>query len=290
MTHPSLIGLREGVLDVAQLQALAAVSPVRLIEIQAHRPDAGAAARAPLAAGAVQVFWKDLLWLPDIRDFPDHELLQQRLRALGLDTDAPIVVYGEHRQYGFYARWALRHAGLRQIFVLERPELLASPLPQAAADAATVAIEPAPAPRRAFRQDVLDALRNGGIQIVDARSREEYDGWRVSPSGGLDHGAERAGHVPGAVNLHYQDLIDEHGALKPLDELRRRVAAAGIDGTRPIIAYCRLSHRASLLTYVLQEKLGYGDVRLYDGSWTEWGSTVGSPIAHNRPVQATWPG
>jgi thiosulfate/3-mercaptopyruvate sulfurtransferase len=284
MTQPSLTGLREGVLDVAQLQALAAATPVRLIEIQAHRPETGAVPPVPLAAGATQVFWKDLLWLSDIRDFPDRELLRQRLRAPGLDTDAPIVVYGEHRQYGFYARWVLRHAGLHPVFVLERPELLSEPLPDAAISATSVAIEPATAPRRALRQDVLDAVRDGGIQIVDARSREEYDGWRVSPPGGQDHGAERAGHVPGALNLHYQDLIDEHGALKPVEELRRRVAAAGIDGNRPIIAYCRLSHRASLLTYVLQEKLGYADVRLYDGSWTEWGSTVGSPIAHNRAL------
>ncbi|MBV7482031.1 sulfurtransferase [Bordetella sp. BOR01] len=288
MTHPSITGLREGTIDVDTLRALAAVSPVNLLEIQAHCPDPSAAVPATLAAGATRIFWKDLLWLPDTRDFAGRDLIEQRLQALGLASSAPIVAYGEHRQYGFYARWALRHAGLRQVFVLQRPELSTEPLagsvqPQSSAGQ-PVDIQPGPPPRRALRQDVLDALRDGGIQIVDARTREEYDGWRVSPPGGPDHGAERAGHVPGAVNLHYQDLLDEHGALKPLDELRRRVAAAGIDGSRPIIAYCRLSHRASLLAYVLQEKLGYADVRLYDGSWTEWGSTVGSPIAHNRPA------
>lgn len=282
--------LREGVLDIAALKALARAAPLNLLEIQAHRPEPGVRPAPTIAAGAARVFWKDLLWLNDIRDFPDREQLERRLRALGLAPAAPIVVYGEHRQYGFYARWVLRHAGLRQVFVLERPELLSQPLEAASAveesDGSNepIEIEAGPPPLRAFRTDVLDAVRDGTVQIVDARTREEYDGWRVSPPGGPDHGAERAGHVPGAVNLHYQDLLDEHGALRPVDELRRLVAAAGIDGSRPIIAYCRLAHRASLVTFVLQEKLGFPDVRLYDGSWTEWGSTVGSPIAHHRPA------
>jgi len=280
--------LREGTLDAASLRSLAATIPVGLIEIRAHPPEPGSTAAPTIAAGARPAFWKDLLWRPDTRDFADLDLLERRIAELGLDPGAPIVVYGEHRQYGFYARWALRYAGLRPVFVLERPEQLAQPLakptpPYTSSSPLPIEIDAGPAPRRALRQDILDSLCDGGIQIVDARTRQEYDGWRVSPPGGLDHGAERAGHIPGAVNLHYQDLLDEHGALKPIEALRRHVAEAGIDGSRPIIAYCRLSHRASLLTYVLQEKLGFPDVRLYDGSWTEWGSTVGSPITHNRP-------
>lgn len=272
--------LREGTLNVAALHALAARTALNLIEIRSHRSDT-----APAASGAIAVFWKDLLWLADVRDFAGEQLLGERLRRLGLDPGLPTVVYGDHRQYGFYARWALRHAGLRPVFVLERPEQLTTPLsiPVAAATPA-LRIETGPAPRRALRADVLAALGRADIQIVDARSREEYDGWRVSPPGSEDHGAERAGHIPGARHLHYLDLLDEHGQLRPDDDLRARTDAAGLRRDLPVIAYCRLSHRASLLTYVLQERLGYADVRLYDGSWTEWGSSVGSPIAHHRPA------
>lgn len=277
-THTPPARWREGTLTVPALRDLAAHTSLNLIEIRSHASDA-----APLAQGALTVFWKDLLWLPDIRDFADEALLRQRLRALGLDADRPTVLYGDHRQYGFYARWALRHAGLRPVFVLEQPEALTEALSVAAGALPAAAIENGPAPRRALRQDVLAAIGQDSVQIVDARSREEYDGWRVSPPGNDDHGAERAGHVPGARNLHYLDLLDAQGRLRPDDELRARVEAAGLRADRPVIAYCRLSHRASLLTFVLQERLGFADVRLYDGSWTEWGSTVGSPIAHHRP-------
>lgn len=275
--------LHEGTIDVPTLQSLARVARVNLLEIQAHRSSEEPS--GTIAAGASRIFWKDLLWLPDVRDFAHRELLRERLGALGLDIDDPVVVYGEHRQYGFYARWALRHAGLRPVFVLERPELLTHALPiPSLASGPVPTIESAASPRRALRQDVLEALRLGNVQIVDARSREEYDGWRVSPPGSEDHGAERAGHIPGALHLHYKDLIDEAGALKSTSVLRGLANAAGLHRDRPVIAYCRLSHRASLLTFVLQEKLGFEDVRLYDGSWTEWGSTVGSPIEHNRPA------
>ncbi|OZI37947.1 hypothetical protein CAL29_06180 [Bordetella genomosp. 10] len=270
--------LREGTLNAETLRALAARTALNLVEIRAQPSTA-----APAAAGAVPVFWKDLLWLPDVRDFADARLLGERLRRLGLDPGRPTVLYGEHRQYGFYARWALRHAGLRPVFVLERPEQLAAALPAPAPHLAPPPIDEGPAPRRALRQEVLAALGRRDVQIVDARSREEYDGWRVSPPGGHDHGAERAGHIPGARHLHYLDFLDAHGQLRPDDELHARADAAGLRADLPVIAYCRLSHRASLLVFVLQERLGYADVRLYDGSWTEWGSSVGSPIAHHRP-------
>jgi thiosulfate/3-mercaptopyruvate sulfurtransferase len=274
---------REGIIDADGLRAVAAHTAVNLIEIRSTQP--GTDSAGTTAAGATPVFWKDLLWHPDVRDFIGAAGLAPRFRQYGLDVNRPTVVYGDHRQYGFYARWVLRYAGLRPVFVLQRPEQVKRPLeiPSSTAQSkSAIAIEAGPAPRRILRQELLEALRDGGTQIVDARSREEFDGWRVSPPGSPDHGAERAGHIPGARNLHYKDLLGPDDVLKPLAELRRVVEAAGLRPDRPVITYCRLSHRASLLTFVLQELLSFDDVRLYDGSWTEWGSTVGSPIAHNR--------
>jgi thiosulfate/3-mercaptopyruvate sulfurtransferase len=273
--------LHEGTLDAGTLLSLSAGTRIALLEIQAHRRPADVT--DTVAPGAIPVYWKDLLWREDIRDFADAALLRTRLAQLGIAADTLIVVYGEHRQYAFYARWVLRHAGLGPVFVLERPETLGQALAPGASGAHELDIAAAPPARRALRPDVLAAVANPDVQVVDARSREEYDGWRVSPAGSEDHGAERAGHIPGALNLHYKDLLDEQGALKSESELRAIVAAAGLRPERPVIAYCRLSHRASLVTFVLQERLGFRDVRLYDGSWTEWGSAVGVPIAHNRP-------
>lgn len=277
-----ILALQDGTIDAPTLQSLSRTTRVTLIEIQAHARQHDAA--GTVVPGAIPAYWKDLLWREEIRDFADAALLQARFAKLGVAAGSIIVVYGEHRQYAFYARWVLRHAGIRSVFVLERPESLSHPLHDGLGEAQDVTIAEAPQPRRAFRQDVLAAIGNRNVQVVDARSREEFDGWRVSPVGSNDHGAERAGHIPGALHLHYQDLLDEAGTIKPNHALEAIVAAKGLHRERPVIAYCRLSHRASLLTFVLQERLGFRDVRLYDGSWTEWGSAVGMPIEHNRPA------
>ncbi|TLG13866.1 hypothetical protein FEK35_08745 [Nocardia cyriacigeorgica] len=128
-------------------------------------------------------------------------------------------------------------------------------------------------------RDQVRAAIGSPTAIVDLRSPEEYSGLRVAPATEpIDHGAERAGHIPGASSLPVQDLLDERGLLRPVAEIRARVAELGIDGASEIIAYCRLSHRAALGWLIFEELLGDRRVRVYDGSWTEWGSLVGAPI------------
>ena len=112
------------------------------------------------------------------------------------------------------------------------------------------------------------------------RSPEEYRGERVSPSWvAFDNGAERKGHIPGARHLFFEDLLDEKGALLPAEQLRARFEAEGSADAAEIVTYCRLSHRGSLAWFILTRILGYSNVRVYDGSWTEWGSIVGFPVA-----------
>jgi len=94
----------------------------------------------------------------------------------------------------------------------------------------------------------------------------------------FDHGAERMGHIPGGLHLFFEDLLEDDGTLLPPDELWARFDVLGIDEDAEIVTYCRLIHRASLGWFVLTRILGRPDVRVYDGSWTEWGSIVGVPI------------
>lgn len=137
--------LREGTIDVPTLRRAARRVPVTLLEIRADVPPHDASAPHAAAPGALPVYWKDLLWQPDSRDFADLNLLRDRLARLGHAPGGLIVVYGEHRQYGFYARWALRHAGLPRVFVLERPDLLEQALPVPPSAAGRLIVEPAPA-------------------------------------------------------------------------------------------------------------------------------------------------
>src|SRR5690606_4294090 len=108
---------------------------------------------------------------------------------------------------------------------------------------------------------VLAAIGSPAV-ILDLRSPEEYSGSRVSPgTEPIDHGAERAGHIPGALSLPVQDLLDEHGLLRPVARIRARIAELGIENAEQIIAYCRLSHRASLGWLVFTDLLGDHRVR-----------------------------
>ncbi len=111
-------------------------------------------------------------------------------------------------------------------------------------------------------------------QVIDARAGERFEGRVVEPRPGL-----RSGHIPGARSLPYNNLFDATtGAMKPLDELRKAFAGAGVDLARPIVTSCGSGVSAAVLTLALY-RLGVEDTALYDGSWAEWGVPDGPPVA-----------
>jgi thiosulfate/3-mercaptopyruvate sulfurtransferase len=131
---------------------------------------------------------------------------------------------------------------------------------------------------RARLTDVLDAVhKRTNASIVDIRSPDEYSGKIFSPPGSQEL-AVRAGHVPSAVNVTWSRAVNpQDGTILPPDQLKKLYAEAGIDGSRPVIVYCRIGERSSHTWFVLSKILGY-EVRNYDGSWTEYGNSVGVPI------------
>jgi thiosulfate/3-mercaptopyruvate sulfurtransferase len=260
-----------------------------VIAILSRHPQDGGATVA--VEGAHAFHWKELLWDERQRQFVGANTLRRRLRAAGVDPDRHLVLYGDHSQFGFYARWVLLRAGLHNVSVLdgglrawrasELPVIPLStvhtPLPPADGDLQPPAH--AQDDIRASRDQLLQRLGDDSLQILDIRTQEEYDGQRVGPDGG-NHGAERAGHIPGARLFPFASLLDEHSRLLPVASLRALADAAGLDAQRETVVYCRLSHRSTLAFFALTELLGFSKVRVYDGSWTEWGSLVGAPIAY----------
>jgi thiosulfate/3-mercaptopyruvate sulfurtransferase len=130
------------------------------------------------------------------------------------------------------------------------------------------------------RDGVLSAIDQPNRVILDFRSAEEYFGERVSPHGlGVpDHGAERAGRIPTARHFYYRELLNDDWTFKPADQLRAALLLRGVTDDDELIGYCRLSHRASLGWVALNDVAAIESMRVYDGSWTEWGSMVGMPI------------
>lgn len=234
--------------------------------------------------GSRWAHWKQLLWHETDRRFADPATLAARLGALGIGGDDELVLVGDPIQFATYAYWVLHMLG-REARVLDggRAHWLARGLPtEGGAPAAPQPVEH-PAGEEDFsasvgREDVLAAL-GGGVHILDFRSPEEYRGERVAPvTAPFDHGAERRGRIPGARHLWFERLLAENGTFRPAGELEETFREAGLSNSEPVIAYCRLSHRASLGWFVLRELLGRENVRVYDGSWTEWGSMVGMPV------------
>lgn len=237
--------------------------------------------------GARAVYWKSLLWHPDRREFASVTALTERLRRLGAGESSTVVFAGEPTQFAAYTLWVaaargiggtLKYldGGIEAWLLSDQP---ATPVPQRA-------VPDVPLPLRTPRFDdivvgrdgVLDAIA-AGTPLVDLRTPDEFSGRRVSPATeSTDHGAERYGHIPGARNLNVRELLDEHGRVLTISDLRTRIDELDIADTDALILYCRLSHRAALGWLVFEDLLGERGVRVYDGSWTEWGSIVGVPV------------
>jgi thiosulfate/3-mercaptopyruvate sulfurtransferase len=258
---------------------------VRLIEIAGMGQEEMQAYKAGHVPGAICWKWKEMLWDTHQRDFPAAADFAERLGAAGISNDTTVVFYGEGVQFGLYAWWTFKYCGHAKVCVLDgaryrwadegRP--LVTDVP---ASAAPVQYRPVARNEgmRIWRDEVLAALGKQDKLILDARSPEEYSGERVGGPGGPDIGALRYGRIPGARHLYFLDLLTANMSFKPAAELKALVESRGAAPGKDIIAYCRMSHRATVLYFVLTQLLGYRQVRIYDGSWTEWGNLVGVPI------------
>lgn len=235
--------------------------------------------------GARFVYWKSLAWDQGRRDFPRPEVLSQRLGAMGVSRSTRVVICGDPIQFGVYVYWCLKSSGHANVSVLDGGKHFwqeeGLPLSNKVAQGSLCSHEcdPADWTSRASREDVLDAIRDGGADILDVRTPDEYEGRRVSPvTHPIDNGAQVKGRIPGAHHLYYAELLRPDGRFLAAEDLLEKYAGAGIALDRSVITYCRLGHRASLAWFCLHEIGGHPSVRVYDGSWTEWGSMVGMPV------------
>ena len=131
---------------------------------------------------------------------------------------------------------------------------------------------------RAFRDEV-QKQSSSKKPLVDVRSPKEYSGELISMPNYPQEGAQRGGHIPGAVSIPWSQAVNEaDSTFKTPEELRALYEGKGIKPDEEVIAYCRIGERSSLTWFVLKYLLGYPNVKNYDGSWTEWGNLVDAPI------------
>jgi thiosulfate/3-mercaptopyruvate sulfurtransferase len=258
---------------------------IKVIEVSAKKGEEAGYAEKHIP-GAINFWWKDLCWDDTDRQFVTPEQLAKRLGDVGISDEDRLVLYGEPVQYGTYAFWALTMAGHPNLMVLDggRGKWMTGDLPTTNNVPETEVVEyKIQAPNESMRlgrDNVRDNLGKEGRFLLDVRSPEEYSGERVMEHGQFDHGAERGGRIPGAKHLFFKELINDDDTFKSAEELKAKFDAVGADPNKvdEIVAYCRLSHRATLAWTALTFILGYEGVKIYDGSWTEWGSIVGFPV------------
>lgn len=237
--------------------------------------------------GAFNIAWHTDLVDPVVRNIASPEAFQALARRAGINQGSTVVLYGDNNNwFAAWGAWVFEIYGVADVRILNggralweaegRP--LSSVAEQPAAGNFTV-IGSREAELRAFRDDVLSVV-NGDVDkvLVDIRSVAEYEGRIFAPEG-FQELAIRAGHIPGAANVPWAQAVNADGTFKSADELRALYGAAGVDGSKPIVVYCRIGERSSHTWFVLHRLLGY-EVQQYDGSWTEWGNSVGVPITN----------
>ncbi|HYO15641.1 MAG TPA: sulfurtransferase [Thermoanaerobaculia bacterium] len=236
--------------------------------------------------GAVEVDWTRDLNDPVRRDYLDRERFQALMRRLGIARDTTVVFYGDRNNWwATYAFWVFQLFGHDKARIMDGGRIKwlneGRPLTR---EVPTYPESGYEAPERddtrvrAFRDQVLRHVEEKR-PLIDVRSPAEYTGERLHMPDYPNEGALRGGHIPGAANIPWARAVAEDGTFKSAEELRALYEKeAGLQPQDDVVVYCRIGERSSHTWFVLTHLLGYGRVRNYDGSWTEWGNLVGVPI------------
>ncbi len=242
--------------------------------------------------GAIKLDWQKDLQDPVRRDFVNREQFSTLLSERGVANDDTVVLYGGNNNwFAAYAYWYFKLYGHGDVKLLDggrkKWELDARPLSSETVTRPATQYQAAEPDLsiRAFRDEVVSAI--GQDSLVDVRSPDEFAGRLLAPAHLPQEQAQRGGHIPTAVNVPWSKAANDDGTFKSADDLKKLYGDAGLDFDADIIAYCRIGERSAHTWFVLHEILGQANVKNYDGSWTEYGSLVGVPVAvGDEPGQA----
>ncbi|PHX69475.1 MAG: sulfurtransferase [Actinobacteria bacterium] len=257
---------------------------VRIIEVST---EAGLYERGHIK-NAIKFVWHTDLVDTVNRDIINAKNFSKLVQKAGISDDTTVVLYGDKNNwFAAWGAWIFNIYGQKDVRVLDggrvkwekdgRPLTTAVPTLPAGNFVATKADK---ALRATLINDVLPvAKKRVKADLIDIRGADEYNG-KIFAAPGFQELAVRAGHIPGAINVPWGANVNADGTFKTVAELKKLYADKGVDGKQNIITYCRIGERSSLTWFVLSEILGY-NVKNYDGSWTEYGNSVGVPIVNN---------
>lgn len=267
----------------ARLDKFAAAAPdLRLLEVDVNTAfyDTG---HVP---GAARVDWRADLRSADARDVLGPDAMASFLGSRGITEETTVVVYGDNSNwFAAHLYWQLTYYGHPDVRIMDGGReywmdygypVTTDPVDPPTVEYGGTLDPPAKPGVRAYRDDVRDAL-DAETALIDVRLPEEFRGDITKPPG-INEGAMRGGHIPGATNVFWAENVRPDGRFKSPVDLREVYESHGIEPDDDVIVYCRIGERSSVTWFVLEELLGYERVRNYDGSWTEWGNMIGVPI------------
>jgi len=239
------------------------------------------------------------VWHTDLVDTVNRDIISQAnftalAQKAGISDDTTVVLYGDKNNwFAAWGAWIFNVYGQKDVRVLDGGRVkwekdgraLTTAVPTFKAGNFN-ASAPDKNLRANINKDVLPAAKKvKTATLIDIRSADEYNGKIFAPAG-FQELAVRAGHIPGAINIPWGQNVNADGTFKTVAELKKLYADKGVTGSDQIITYCRIGERSSLTWFVLSEILGFQKVKNYDGSWTEYGNTVGAPI--DNPAGTIW--
>ncbi len=234
--------------------------------------------------GAVGWSWDSQLCDTVQRDIVPKNAFEKLMSESGIGNQTTVILYGDNNNwFAAWAFWQMKIYGHDDVSLMNGGRVkwlaegreLSTEVPSL--DSSDYQASGPDFTLRAYLPQVSQAVGAEAVELVDVRSPAEFSGEILSPPG-LPETCQRGGHIPGASNIPWGKACLEDGTFKGVKELKQLYADAGISGTRPIIAYCRIGERSSHSWFVLKYLLGYDNVTNYDGSWTEWGNLVGAPV------------
>jgi len=238
--------------------------------------------------GAVHIDWRRDLNDQLVRDYVGPEGFAALCKKNGITPDTTVIFYGDKSNWwATYALWVFQLFGHTKVKILDggRTKWVAEGKPLNREVSKFPETEyPVPAERddathRAYFQQTLEHMK-AGLPLVDVRSPKEFSGEVTHMPEYPQEGVLRGGHIPGAKSQPWAQAANADGTFKTAEELKAIYEGThGLKKDDDIIAYCRIGERSSHSWFVLKYLLGFPNVRNYDGSWTEWGNMVRTPVA-----------
>jgi thiosulfate/3-mercaptopyruvate sulfurtransferase len=234
---------------------------------------------------AILFDWRKDINEPLRRDILTQSQLEELFSRNGITDETTLVLYGDFNNwFAAFAFWVFKYYEVKDVKIMnggrkkwideDKPLTKETP----SSNRTSYKVSKVDAKVRAYLNDVHEVLGTKNVALVDVRGPKEFSGEILAPPEYPTEMAQRGGHIPGAANIPWAQALREDGVFKPFEELENLYGSKSVTPDKEVITYCRIGERSSHTWFVLKYLLGYPDVRNYDGSWTEWGNMVRSPI------------